>query len=164
MSDTWAAMLAISVAVQTLVQIGVLAGLLIAVRKMTATVTTAQVKLEGFVEDAQAKVNLVVGDVRDVTSKVNAVAGSVRDGVQRVEDSIRSTGQRVADAGHHVEQTVRNAGQRVATAVDQVPRPVKQGVPAALAVIAAYRTFRQVQNRIREKQAREATDDMYVAS
>jgi uncharacterized protein YoxC len=164
MSDTWAAVLAISIAVQTLVQVGVLAGLVIAIRRMTATVSAAQVKVESLVEDVQGKVNLVVGDVRDVTSKVNAVAGSVRDGVQRVEDSIRSTGQRVADAGHRVEQTVRNASQRVATAVDQVPRPVKQGVPAALAVITAYRTFRQVQNRIREKQAREALDDMNVAS
>jgi hypothetical protein len=41
---------------------------------------------------------------------------------------------------------------------------VKQGVPAALAVLTAYRTFRQVQDRMRDKRAREAVDDMYVAS
>jgi hypothetical protein len=70
----------------------------------------------------------------------------------------------VADAGHRVEETIRTASQRVSSAVDQVPRPVKQGVPAALAVLTAYRTFRQVQDRMREKHAREAVNDMYVAS
>jgi hypothetical protein len=70
----------------------------------------------------------------------------------------------VADAGHRVEQTIRSASTRMSTAVEQVPRPVKQGVPAALAMLTAYRTFRQVQDRIRQKQAREAAQDMYVAS
>jgi len=85
-----------------------------------------------------------------VTGQVSQMVGDVRDRAHRVEDSLRAAGQRVADAGH-----------RMASAVESVPRPVKQGVPAALAILAAYRTFRLAQERVRR---RRAAEDVYVAS
>ncbi len=150
MSDTWAGLLAISMAVQALVQIAVLVGLLLAVRRMATSVAATQQRVEGLVADVQGKVNAVATDVRGVTGQVSQMVGDVRDRAHRVEDSLRAAGQRVADAGH-----------RVANAVESVPKPVKQGVPAALAIFTAYRTFRQAQQRIRD---RRAADDMYVAS
>ena len=76
MSDTWAAVLAISIAIQTLVQVGVLIGLLLSVRKIAATAQATQLRVEGLVSDVQAKVALAVGDVRDVTAQVSNVVGA----------------------------------------------------------------------------------------
>ena len=48
--------------------------------------------------------------------------------------------------------------------MNEVPRPVKQGVPVALAVITAYRAYRQVQEKMRERQHKKIVEDLYVAS
>jgi uncharacterized protein YoxC len=145
MNDTWAAVLAISVAVMALVQVSLLIGMAMAGRRLADTskrfvsiadatqrhveALAADVKLR--VDDVTQRVNAVADDVRGVTSRVQQVATSVSDGVQRVEES------------------VRHAGQRVATTMDQVPPSVKKGIPAGLAILAALRTVQQVRSRLR---------------
>jgi uncharacterized protein YoxC len=149
MSDTWAAVLAISVAVMALVQIGYLVGFVIVGRKLMAAVAATQEQVEALATDLQARVtavtdrvNAVADDVRAVTSRVQQVAASVADGVQRVETQVRA------------------AGQRVQATVDQVPPGVKRGVPAGLAILAALRTVQKVRQKLRE----DRNTDLYAAS
>ena len=60
---------------------------------------------------------------------------------------------------------MRTAGQKIAETVDQVPAPVKKGVPAGLAILAALRTVQQVRQRMRADRARRAysEEDMYAS-
>jgi uncharacterized protein YoxC len=138
MSNTWAGLLAISVAVMALVQVAVLIGLAIAGRRLMAVAATTQQQVETLAADVKLRVNAVgdrvnavADDLRGVTTRVQQVATTVSDGVQRVE------------------QSVRTAGQRVASTIEQVPTPVKRGVPAGLAILAALRTIQQVRARSR---------------
>jgi uncharacterized protein YoxC len=138
MSDTWAAVLAISVAVMALVQIIYLVGFAIAARKMMTVATTTQQQVEALASDVRVRVgavsdrvNLVADDVRAVTARVQEVATSVSSGVHRVEESVRAAGQRV-------QQTVAD-----------VPAGVKKGVPAGLAILAAIKTVQQVRQRMK---------------
>ena len=149
MSDTWAAVLAISVAVMAIVQLAYLIGFAIAGRKLMAAVATTQQQVEALAADVKIRVgavtdrvNAVADDVRAVTSRVHQVASSVADGVQRVEDQVRA------------------AGQRVQATVDQVPPGVKKSVPAALAILAALRTVQKVRAKLRDDRATK----MYAAS
>lgn len=142
MSDTWAGVLAISVAVIALVQVAVLIGFAVAVRRLTAIAHATQHNVELLATDVMQrigavtdKVNAVADDVRGVTARVQQVANSVSDGVQKVE------------------HTVKTAGQRVAQTIDQVPGPVKKGVPAGLAILAALRTIQQVRARMRDRRS-----------
>ena len=147
MSDTWAGVLAISVAVMALVQVAVLIGLAIAAQRLMAVAQSTQQHVAMLATDVRQRVgavtervNAVADDVRGVTARVQQVATSVSDGVQRVEQSVKS------------------AGQRVAHTIDQVPGSVKKGVPAGLAILAALRTIQQVRTRIREKREDAFTD------
>jgi uncharacterized protein YoxC len=140
MSDTWAGVLAISVAVMALVQVGYLIGFAIAARKMMAVVSSTQQQVEALSADVKLRVaavtdrvNAVADEVRGVTARVQQVATTVSDGVSRVE------------------QTVRSAGNKVASTIEQVPGPVKKGVPAGLAILAALRTVQQVRARMRNR-------------
>jgi uncharacterized protein YoxC len=149
MSDTWAAVLAISVAVMAIVQLVYLVGFAIAGKKLMNAVTTTQQQVEALAADVKVRVgavtervNAVADDVRAVTSRVQQVASSVADGVQRVETQVRA------------------AGQRVQATVDQVPPSVKKGVPAGLAILAALRTVQKVREKMREERA----TNMYAAS
>jgi uncharacterized protein YoxC len=142
MSDTWAAVLAISVAIMALVQIIYLIGVAIAAKKAMSAVNTTQQQVEMLAADVKTRVaavsdrvNLVADDVRAVTARVQDVAASVSDGVHRVEESVRA------------------AGQRVQQTVDQVPPGVKKGVPAGLAILAALRTVQQVRHRMKHDEA-----------
>jgi uncharacterized protein YoxC len=151
MSDTWAGVLATSVAVMALVQVAVLAGLGLVAMRLMAVVKSTQQQVETLAADVKLRVeavsdrvNAVADDVRGVTARVQQVAASVSDGVQRVE------------------QTVKTAGQRVAETVDQVPPVVKKGVPAGLAILAALRTVQQVRSRMRA--SRTIEHDMYVST
>jgi uncharacterized protein YoxC len=161
MSDTWAAVLAISVAVMALVQIVYLIGFAIAAKKMMNVVTTTQQQVETLAADLKLRVNavtdrvnLVADDVRAVTARVQEVASSVSDGVHRVEEQVRA-------AGHRVQQSV-----------DQVPSGVRKGVPAGLAILAALKTVQQVRHRMkhddamREEAMRDERDarDVYAAT
>jgi uncharacterized protein YoxC len=154
MSDTWAGVLAVSVAVMAFVQVAVLIVLAIASRRLMAVATSTQHQVESLATDLKLRVgtvtdrvNAVADDVRGVTARVQQVASSVSDGVQRVE------------------QSVKTAGQRVAHTIDQVPGPVKRGVPAGLAILAALRTVQQVRARMKEKKHAGdpyADEEMYV--
>jgi uncharacterized protein YoxC len=142
MSDTWAGVLAISVAVMAIVQVAVLVGLAIAGKRLMAVAETTQRHVETLAADLKVRVNsvtdrvnAVADDVRGVTSRVQQVATTVSDGVQRVE------------------QSVRTAGQKVASGIEQVPEPVKRGVPVGLAVLAALRTIQQVRARTRSSRS-----------
>jgi uncharacterized protein YoxC len=161
MSDTWAAVLAISVAVMALIQIVYLIGFAIAAKKMMNVVTTTQQQVETLAADLKLRVNavtdrvnLVADDVRAVTARVQEVASSVSDGVHRVEEQVRA-------AGHRVQQSV-----------DQVPSGVRKGVPAGLAILAALKTVQQVRHRMkhddamREEAIRDERDarDVYAAT
>lgn len=150
MSDTWAAVLAVSVAVMALVQVAYLIAIAIAGRKLMAAVAATQQQVEALASDVKLRVgavtdrvNAVADDVRMVTTRVQSVATTVADGVQRVEEQVRT------------------AGQRVQATVNQVPPSVKKGVPAGLAILAALRTVQQVRRRMKQDRAR---DDMYVAT
>jgi uncharacterized protein YoxC len=155
MSDTWAAVLAISVAVMAIVQIAYLVGFAIAAKKMMNAVATTQQQVEALAADVKLRVgavtdrvNLVADDVRAVTARVQQVASSVSDGVHRVEEQVRA-------AGHRVQQSV-----------DQVPPGVKKGVPAGLAILAALKTVQQVRQRMKNDAAEErrTAHDMYAAT
>lgn len=155
MSDTWAAVLAISVAVMALIQLIYLVGFAIAAKKMMAIATATQQQVEALAADVKVRVgavservNLVADDVRAVTSRVQEVATSVSDGVHRVEEQVRA------------------AGQRVQQTVDQVPPGVKKGVPAGLAILAALKTVQQVRHRMKHDAERDRRDvrDVYAAS
>lgn len=149
MSDTWAAVLAISVAVMALVQLAYLVGFAIAGKKMMNAVNSTQQQVEALAADVKVRVgavservNAVADDVRAVTTRVQEVATTVSDGVHRIDEQVRA-------AGTKVQQTV-----------DQVPSGVKKGVPAGLAILAALKTVQQVRQRIKED--RDA--DLYAAS
>jgi uncharacterized protein YoxC len=140
MSETWAAVLAISVAVMALLQLALVIGLAIVWRRLVAVARTSQQQIERVATDVKlnlgavtARVNAVADDVLGVTARMQQVATTVSDGVQRVEHSVKTAGQRVADT------------------VDQVPASVKKGVPAGLAIIAALRTMWQVRSRLRQR-------------
>lgn len=150
MSDTWAAVLAISVAVMALVQLVYLVGFAIAGKKLMNVATATQQQVEALAADVKVRVgavsdrvNGVADDVRAVTSRVQEVATSVTDGVHRVEEQVRA------------------AGQRVQQTVDQVPPAVKRGVPAGLAILAALKTVQQVRQRIKNDRS---AHDIYAAS
>jgi uncharacterized protein YoxC len=138
MNDTWAGVLAISVAVMAVVQVAVLIGLMMAAKRLTTMLQSTQEQMQALAADVRMRVNTVTDhvnavadDVRVVTGRVQQVATTVSDGVQRVE------------------QSVRHVGQRVAQSIDQVPGPVKKGVPAGLAILAALRTVQQVRSKMR---------------
>ncbi len=142
MTETWAAVLAISVAIMALVQLAVIIGLAVAWRQMKTAAATTQQQIERAVSDMKlnvgtvtARMNAVADDVRGVTSRIQQVATTVSDGVQVVEHSVKSAGQRVADT------------------VDQVPSSVKKGVPAGLATLAAIRTVQRVRSHLRDRSA-----------
>jgi uncharacterized protein YoxC len=150
MSDTWAGVLAISVAVMAIVQVAVLAGLAIAGMKLMAAVSATQQQVEALAADVKLRVgavtdrvNAVADDVRGVTARVQQVATSVSDGVHRVEESVRS------------------AGQHVQTTINKVPPGVQKGVPAGLAILAALRTVQQVRRRMKDDHD---IDKMYAAT
>jgi uncharacterized protein YoxC len=150
MSDTWAAVLAISVAVMAVVQLVYLVGFAIAGKKLMTVATATQQQVEALAADVKLRVgavsdrvNAVADDVRAVTTKVQQVATSVSDGVHNVEEQVRA-------AGHRVQQTV-----------DQVPAGVKKGVPAGLAILAALRTVQQVRRRMKHDRR---AHDVYAAS
>ena len=149
MSDTWASVLAISIAVMAFVQVAGLIALAIAAKRLTSVAQSTQEQVATLAADLRLRVgtvtdrvNAVADDVRGVTARVQQVASSVSDGVQRVE------------------QSVKTAGQRVAQTIDQVPGPVKKGIPTALAILAALRTVQQV--RARAKDRRQQTRDPYA--
>lgn len=149
MSDTWAAVLAISVAVMALVQIAYLVGFVVAGKKLMAAVSATQQEVEALATDVKARVvevgdrvNAVADDLRAVTNRVQQVASTVADGVQRVETQVRA------------------AGQRVQATVDQVPPGVKKSVPAGLAILAALRTVQKVRAKLRD----DRSSDIYAAS
>jgi len=155
MNDTWAAILAISVAVMALVQVVVLVGLAIAANRLMAVAHSTQQQVETLAADVKMRVgavtervNAVADDVRGVTARVQQVATTLSDGVQRVE------------------QSVRRAGQKVAQTIDQVPQPVKRGVPAGLAILAALRTIQQVRSRMRGNRtsSRYTNPDTYASA
>jgi uncharacterized protein YoxC len=142
MSDTWAGLLAISVAVMALVQVAVLVGFAVVGKRLMVVAQSTQQQLETLAADVKVRVNAVTDrvnavadDVRGVTTRVQQVATTVSDGVQRVE------------------QSVRTAGQKVASTIEQVPAPVKRGVPAGLAILAALRTIQQVRARARDNRS-----------
>jgi uncharacterized protein YoxC len=150
MSDTWAAVLAVSVAVMALVQVAYLVGLAIAGKKLMTAMTTTQQQIEALAADVKLRVgavtdrvNAVADDVRNVTTRVQQVATSVADGVQRVEDQVRT------------------AGAKVQSTVNQVPSGVKKGVPAGLAILAALRTVQQVRQRLKDERKE---NDIYAAT
>jgi len=150
MSDTWAAVLAISVAVMALIQVVYLVGFAIAAKKLMTVATATQQQVEALAADVKLRVgavsdrvNAVADDVRAVTTRVQEVASSVSDGVHNVEAQVRA-------AGHRVQQTV-----------DQVPPGVKKGVPAGLAILAALRTVQQVRRRMKNDRT---AHDIYAAS
>jgi uncharacterized protein YoxC len=150
MSDTWAAVLAISVAVMAVIQLVYLVGFAIAAKKLMTVATATQQQVEALAADVKIRVgavsdrvNAVADDVRAVTSRVQEVATSVSDGVHNVEAQVRA-------AGHRVQQTV-----------DQVPPGVKKGVPAGLAILAALRTVQQVRRRMKDDRT---PHDIYAAS
>jgi uncharacterized protein YoxC len=150
MSDTWAGVLAISVAVMAFVQVAVLVGLGIVGKRLMAVAETTQQHVETLAADLKVRVNAVsdrvnavADDVRGVTTRVQQVATTVSDGVQRVE------------------QSVRTAGQKVASSIDQVPTPVKRGVPAGLAILAALRTIQQVRARTRSNRSANPVSDRH---
>jgi uncharacterized protein YoxC len=150
MSDTWAAVLAISVAVMAVVQLAYLVGFAIAGKKLMTVATATQQQVEALAADVKVRVgavsdrvNAVADDVRAVTTKVQQVATTVSDGVHNVEEQVRA-------AGHRVQQTV-----------DQVPPGVKKGVPAGLAILAALRTVQQVRRRMKHDRR---AHDVYAAS
>lgn len=151
MSDTWAAVLAISVAVMAVIQLVYLIGFAIAAKKLMVVATATQKQVEVLAADVKVRVgtvsdrvNAVADDVRAVTARVQEVAATVSNGVHDVEAQVRA-------AGHRVQQTV-----------DQVPSGVKKGVPAGLAILAALRTVQQVRQRM--KQDRRSAHDVYAAS
>jgi uncharacterized protein YoxC len=150
MSDTWAGVLAISVAVMALVQVAMLVGLAVLGAKLMAAIAATQQQVETLAADVKLRVgtvtdrvNAVADDVRGVTARVQQVANSVSDGVHRVEQSVRS-------AGHQVQSTI-----------NQVPPSVKKGVPAGLAILAALRTVQQVRRKMKDERD---VDNMYAAS
>ena len=155
MSDTWAGVLAISVAVMAFVQVAALIGLAIASRRLMAVAQSTQQQIESLATDLKLRVS-------SVTDRVNAVADDVRGVTARVQQVASS----VSDGVHRVEESVKTAGQRVAHTIDQVPGPVKRGVPAGLAILAALRTVQQVRARMKDqrRQARDpyADEEMYV--
>lgn len=151
MSDTWAAVLAISVAVMAVVQLVYLVGFAIAGKKLMTVATATQQQVEALTAD----VKLRVGAVSD---RVNAVADDVRAVTSRVQDVATS----VSDGVHRVEEQVRAAGTRVQQTVDQVPPGVKRGVPAGLAILAALKTVQQVRRRMKDDDRH--AEDVYAAS
>jgi uncharacterized protein YoxC len=151
MSDTWAAVLAISVAVMAVVQLVYLVGFAIAGKKLMTVATATQQQVEALAADVKVRVGAV-------SDRVNAVADDVRAVTSRVQDVATS----VSDGVHRVEEQVRAAGTRVQQTVDQVPPGVKRGVPAGLAILAALRTVQQVRRRMKHDDR--AVEDVYAAS
>ena len=161
MNDTWAAVLAISVAVMALVQVVVLIVLGVTARRIMAVVEKTQTQVEALAADVKLRVASVTETVNGVTARVNAVA----DDVKGVTARVQQVAQTFSDGVQRMEQSVRAAGQKVVETVDQVPGPVKKGVPAGLAILAAIRTVQQVRQRLRADRARRAysDDDMYTS-
>jgi uncharacterized protein YoxC len=149
MSDTWAGILAISVAVMALMQVATMIGLLVVARKLTTVAQNAKTRIDTVATDVQAK-------VADVHGRVNAVVGDVRHATQTAQQMVGDARDRVL----RMENAVRSAGQRVVSAVENVPAPVKRGVPAAVAALAAYRTFRSMRNRAQAQ----VDEDVFTAT
>jgi uncharacterized protein YoxC len=152
MSDQWAGVLAISVAVMALVQVAVLIGLAIAARRVMAVAHATQRQVEVLAADVKLRVNSVTERVNAVTDRVNAVADDVRGVTARVQQ-VAAT---VSDGVQRVEQSLRAAGQRVAQTIEQVPAPVKKSVPVGLAILAALRTVQQVRARMKANRGHES--------
>lgn len=161
MNETWAAVLAISVAVMAVVQVVVLIVLGVAAKRIMAMVAKTQAQVESLADDVKVRVASVTETVNGVTARVNAVA----DDVKGVTARVQQVAQTFSDGVQRMEQAVRSAGQKVVETVDQVPAPVKKGVPAGLAILAALRTVYQVRQRMRAERVRKAysDDDMYAS-
>jgi len=161
MNDTWAAVLAISVALMALVQISMLIVLGVTARRIMAVVEKTQTNVEALAADVRVRVASVTESVNGVTARMNAVADDVKGVTARVQQVAHT----FSDGVQRMEQSVRAAGQKVVETVDQVPGPVKKGVPAGLAILAAIRTVQQVRQRMRADRARRAysDDDMYAS-
>ena len=130
-------------------------------RRIMAVVEKTQTHVEALAADVKARVDSVTETVNGVTSRVNAVADDVKGVTARVQQVAHT----FSDGVQRMEQSVRAAGQKVVETVDQVPAPVRKGVPAGLAILAAIRTVQQVRQRLRADRARRAysDDDMYAS-
>jgi len=161
MNDTWAAVLAISVAVMALVQVIILAVIGIAARRAMAIAERTQSHVEALAADVKIRVASVTDSVNAVTARVNAVADDVKGVTARVQQAAHT----FSDGVQRMEESVRSAGQKVASTIEQVPGPVKKGVPAGLAILAALRTVQQVRQRMRANRVRQSysDDDMYAS-
>lgn len=161
MNDTWAGVLAISVAVMALVQLVILIVVGIAAGRLMAVAQQTQSQVEGLAADVKLRIASVTDGVNSVTARVNAVADDVKGVTARVQQAAHT----FSDGVQRMEESVRSAGHKVATTIDQVPGSVKKGVPAGLAILAAIRTVQQVRQRMRANRVRQAysDDDMYAS-
>lgn len=161
MNETWSAVLAISVAVMAIVQVIVLVVLGVAAKRVLGVAEKTQTQLEALSADLRLRVATVTESVNGITARVNAVA----DDVKGVTSRVQQVAQSLSDGVQRMEQGVRTAGQKIVETVDQVPAPVKKGVPAGLAILAALRTVQQVRQRMRADRARRAysDEDMYAS-
>jgi uncharacterized protein YoxC len=155
MTETWAATLAISVAVMAVVQVAILIGLAVAASRLMGVATRVQTQVDSLTSDLKLRVATVTDQVHGVTDRVNAVA----DDVKGVTAHLQQAAHTLSDGVRSMEQSVRAAGQRVAETVRDVPDPVKRGVPAGLAILAALRAVQQVRRRMRASRGRNAYHD-----
>ena len=142
MSETWAAVLAISVAVMAILQLALVIGLAIVWRRLVAVARTSQQQLERVAADVKlnlgavtARVNAVADDVLGVTARMQQVATTVSDGVQRVESFGQDCGTtrgRDSRSGARVGEERRSGGARD-------PRGASHGAASALSITAPSR-------------------------
>lgn len=158
MNDTWAGILAISVAVMALVQVVVLAALGFVAMKLIAVAQSTQQQVESLAADVKGRIATVAERVNAVTERISGVAEDVRGVTARIQQ-VATT---VSEGVQRMDQSVRAAGQRVAHTIDQVPGPVKKGVPAGLAILAAIRTVQQVRARMRSGRTEESYSDPQI--
>ena len=161
MSDTWAAVLAISVAVMAVVQLAILIALAIAARRVMDVANQTHSQVASLAADLKLRAATVTDSVSAVTARVNAVTDDVKGVTARMQQAAHT----VSDGVQRMEQSVRTAGLKVAETISQVPPPVKKGIPAGLAILAALRTIQQVRQRTRANRTRQAysDDDMYAS-
>ena len=133
----------------------------VAAKRIMAVVEKTQRQVESLSSDVRLRVASVTESVNGVTARMNAVADDVKGVTSRVQQ-VAQTPPRASSAW---SRGVRSAGQKLVETVDQVPGPVKKGVPAGLAILAALRTVQQVRQRMRADRARRAysDEDMYTS-
>lgn len=143
MSNEWAAVIGVSVAVMAIVQVATIVALFVGVRRVQTSMQAIEGRVDNVVAEFRPQIARVVEEAREGAVKANELLTDIRRHLETMEDAARSMRHRV----HRMVDGVSG----VASAAGALPAPVKMSGPAAMALWAGMKVARSVVGRVRDR-------------